>query len=165
MNLKDLTIRTKVMMWVALIMLIIALGIYFSNSYSFRQFGYEKEIERAPRNYFVLRTNPHIHGRIERKTDILYSKTFSLISKRKNQQGIPYQETNIYKTVPVVAAWTALKRKRRMNSDINSVFPKIVHGIQQMNRDPGSKKAVINYFEAEGTIESIEKAGGKNHLS
>ncbi len=159
MNLKDLTIRTKVMMWVALIMLIIALGIYFSNSYSFRQFGYEKEIERARAITSSCEQIRIFMGELNEK-QIFYTQKLLTDFEAEKQQGIPYQETNIYKTVPVVAAWTASREKA---DELGYKFRVPKNSPRNPANEPrsGIEKAVINYFEAEGTIESIEKAGGK----
>ncbi len=75
-------------------------------------------------------------------------------------QGSKYYETKIYQTIPVVASWTAAQSKA---SELGYIFrvPKNNPRNPLNEPRPGVEKAVINYLEGKGSLDEIEKNGGK----
>ncbi len=75
-------------------------------------------------------------------------------------QGKRYDETKIYLTIPVVAAWTAAEANAEALGYRFRV-PKN-HARDPKNEPrPGVEKAVVDYLEGKGSIAGIERTGAK----
>lgn len=72
--------------------------------------------------------------------------------------GKPYQQTTLYKTVPVVAAWTAAQEKAE---ELGFEFrvPKNSPRNPVNEPRPGVEAAVVDYLEGEGNLQAILNAG------
>ncbi|MCP4727134.1 MAG: methyl-accepting chemotaxis protein [bacterium] len=74
--------------------------------------------------------------------------------------GVKYDQTKIYKTIPVVAAWTAAEiRAEELGYQFR--VPKNQPRNPKNAPRPGLEQAVVNYLEGKGPIEEIEQAGGE----
>lgn len=72
--------------------------------------------------------------------------------------GKKYDQTTLYKTVPVVAAWTAAGASAK---EMDFVFrvPKTAARNPMNEPRPGVEAAIVRYLEGNGTLADIEKNG------
>jgi methyl-accepting chemotaxis protein len=152
------SVGSKVMGCVTLALIIMVAGIYISNSSSLRSFGYTKEIERARALTTFCEEIRTFIG------DLNAKETFNIEDLLKRYQedrsrGKEYTETDIYKTIPVVAAWTAAEKKA---TELGYQFRVPKNDPRNPANTPrkGLEQAVVNYLEGVGGIEEIENAGG-----
>lgn len=126
---------------------------------SFESMAYEKDLERARalttfteqvRTFMATLNMEHAF------------RSEELLESFKNEQagGKAYSETTLYKTVPVVAAWTAAQEK---SAELGFEFrvPKNSPRNPKNEPRPGVEAAVINFLEGKGTWESIEEQGAE----
>lgn len=153
------SIKTKVMMFFSIAMAALIIGQLLFNNWSTRNFGYTKEIERARGlTTFCEEIRSYI-GRLNSDDSFKRDELFKEFEQNKSSNA-DYRNTRLYRTVPVVAAWTAAGGRA---SELGYEFrvPKNQPRNPQNAPRPGLEQAVINYLEGAGTIESIEKAGGR----
>ena len=152
-------IGSKVMLGFTIAMIVSMVGVYLSNSSSLRNFGYQKEIERAQAlTSFCDQFRSYV-GIMNEKQVFHYERLLENFKTIK-EQGKNYRETDIYTTIPVVSAWTAAQvRAEELGYEFR--VPK------NQPRNPlnapreGLEKAVVNYLERKGELEAIEQAGGE----
>ncbi len=150
-------ISTKFLLSFFIAMAVIIAGLYFYNRYSVRSFGYTKEVERARAlTTFCEQFRNFV-------SDLNYSETFHMerLTKEFDQaikEGKNYQETDIYKTIPVVSAWTVAEKKAE---ELGYKFrvPKNDPRNTKNQPRPGVEQAVVDYLEGKGTLEAIEENG------
>ncbi|MBD3265382.1 DUF3365 domain-containing protein [bacterium] len=152
-------IGTKFLLSLTLTMLVIVLGVYLYNTSSLKNFGYQKEIERARAlTTFCEQIRQFVADLNSRNT----FATEQLIERHKKAvaSGKEYSETDFYKTIPVVASWTAAEIKA---TELGYQFrvPKTEPRNPRNQPRPGLEKAVVDYLEGNGTLASIENAGGE----
>ncbi len=159
MNIHTKKIGTKVMIGFAIAMIASMLGVYLSNSRSIREFGYVKEIERARALTSFCGQFRTYMGNLNEREVFDYDKLFHNFEQIKNE-GKDYRETDLYKTIPVVSAWTAAQMRAE---ELGYAFrvPKNNPRNPLNTPRPGLEQAVVNYLEGKGSIESIEQAGGQ----
>ncbi len=75
-------------------------------------------------------------------------------------KGVDYSKTKIYKTIPVVAAWTTAESRANELGYLFRVPKNQPRNPINLPR-PGLEKAVVDYLEGSGSIDEIERAGGE----
>ncbi len=152
-------ISTKFLVTFAIAMVIVVTGIYYFNTSSTRSFGYVKEIERARALTSFCEQIRTFVGDLNQKNTFATDRLKADL-KEALAQGKKYYETDFYKTVPVVAAWTAARAKA---DELGYQFrvPKNSPRNPRNAPRPGLEQAVVNYLEGIGSLSLVEEAGGK----
>ncbi len=80
--------------------------------------------------------------------------------KQEMESGKKYYETDIYLTIPVVAAWTAAEAKAK---ELGYRFrtPRNNPRNPKNAPRPGVEQKIVDYLEGKGSLAEIEKAGAK----
>ncbi len=159
MALKVKKIGTKVMLCFAVAVIAMVAGILLFNEYVLRDLGHSKEVERARSltafceqvRVFIGELNSEKAFHRDRLLDEFHAAKAA---------GKPYSSTTLYKTVPVVAAWTAAGKKA---DELGYSFrvPKNQPRNPENAPRPGVEQAVVNYFEGAGSLRAIEEAGAE----
>ncbi|MDX9754173.1 MAG: methyl-accepting chemotaxis protein [bacterium] len=159
MRFRDLKVSTKVMIGFAATMVLIVAMISLSDGRSMRRFGYQKEIERARGlTAFCEQIRTYI-GKMNQ------DQVFDMEALHKSfeedlAQGKKYDQTRVYRTIPVVASWTAVQEKA---DELGYEFrvPKNQPRNLRNQPRPGVEQAAVNFLEGIGSVDEITKAGGK----
>ncbi|MEW6237535.1 MAG: methyl-accepting chemotaxis protein [Candidatus Omnitrophota bacterium] len=153
------SISTKFLLGVTAAMVVVVMGLYLFNTHSVRVFGYEKEIERARAlTSFCEQVRAFIGILNENKA----FNTGPLVEDflKAKESGQKYDETVLYKTIPVVAAWLTAETKAK---ELGYIFRVPKNQPRNPKNAPraGLEQSVVDYLEGRGGLEAIETAGGK----
>ncbi|MBI1387985.1 MAG: DUF3365 domain-containing protein [bacterium] len=159
MNFISRRLSAKILVSVVISLFFAVSAIAVLQSYSTQNFGYTKEIERARSlTAFCEEVRNFV-------SDLNQAQTFDtpklMVELQAAQdKGIKYDKTDLYKTIPVVAAWSAAEKKA---DELGYQFRVPKNNPRNPKNQPreGLEHAVVNYLEGTGSIEEIETAGGK----
>jgi methyl-accepting chemotaxis protein len=131
--------------------------VLFTNS-SIRSFGYEKEVERARAlTTFCEEVRDYV---ADYNGDGAFHLTKLLDEYNQDiAAGIKYDETKLYKTIPVVSAWSVAQKKA---GELGFQFrvPKNSPRNPLNEPRPGLEKAVVNYLEGTGDLSAVTSIDG-----
>lgn len=149
----------KVMAASAILVLALVAVLMVQSRATFKGMAYEKDVERARALTTFTEQVRDFIGTLN--TEHAFRST-ELVEEFKaaREAGRPYSETTLYKTVPVVAAWTAAQEKA---AELGFEFrvPKNSPRNPLNEPRPGVEAAVVDYLEGKGSLKSIEEEGGE----
>jgi methyl-accepting chemotaxis protein len=149
----------RIMLATALLVLALTMVLIAQSRASFQVMAFGKDIERARalttfteqvRTFIASLNTEHAFRDAELVEQF----------KAARAAGKPYSETTLYKTVPVVAAWTAAQEKA---AELGFEFrvPKNTPRNPVNQPRPGVEAAVVDFLEGNGTWNAIEEQGAE----
>lgn len=155
---KSMKLGTKVVMIVfAMIALIFAFVLFYQN-HILQRTHIAKEISRSRALTAFCEGVRNFAGNLR---DLEIYDNEKMIGEIRETLGEKdYSKMKMYRTIPVVSAWTAAREKA---AELGYEFrvPKNRPRNPKNAPRPGVEKAVVDYLEGKGTIGAIEKAGAK----
>ncbi len=150
---------TKVILIVLLLLIVTFAAVLQYQSFHLKDTHFTKEIQRSRAlTVFCEQIREFISG--FHALDIFDEK--ALLGSLAVEMGMDrnYAKTRLYKTIPVVAAWTAAEAeadKLGYRFRVPRTQPRNPKNVPR----PGVEKAVVDFLEGKGSIEAIEAAGGE----
>ena len=150
-------IGAKVIIGVAASIILLVGIILLSNTSLFRSFAYEREIDRARALTAFSEEVRVFVGELNEKGTF---DKHALVQEYQEDiaAGKTYQETKLYETIPVVAAWTAAEARAE---ELGYQFRVPRNQPRNPKNQPreGVEQAVVNYLEGVGSLEAVNETG------
>ncbi|MBF0102969.1 MAG: methyl-accepting chemotaxis protein [Desulfobacterales bacterium] len=152
-------LSTKVILIVLAIMITIVAFVFIYNARQIQDTHFVKEIERS-RALTAFCEKIRVFISLLRDINSFNDSELLREYQQDIQSGKKYFETKFYKTIPVVAAWTAaMERADELGYEFR--VPKNQPRNPKNTPREGIEQAVVDYLEGKGSIQAIENAGGK----